>query len=131
MVATTSDIRLTAADFTYGSRRMPLIATHGVVCSSSPQAANAGLRMLLKGGNAVDAVVATAITLTVVQPWVNGIGSDSFALVWDGGKLHGLNGSGRAPAAHTPELFAGLGLTEMPPIGWLTVDVPGAPAAWR
>jgi gamma-glutamyltranspeptidase/glutathione hydrolase len=131
MVATTSDVRLTAADFTYGSRRMPLIATHGVVCSSSPQAANAGLRMLLKGGNAVDAALATAITLTVVEPWVNGIGSDAFALVWDGKKLHGLNGSGRAPMAHTPELLAKLGHTEMPGRGWLPVTVPGAPATWR
>src|SRR5215467_4313161 len=114
MVATSTDVRLTAADFSYGSRRMPLIATHGVVCSSSPQAANAGLRMLLKGGNAVDAAVATAITLTVVEPWVNGIGSDAFALVWDGSKLNGLNGSGRAPASHTPELFDKLGLQAVP-----------------
>ena len=131
MVATTSNVRLTAADFSYGSRRMPLIATHGVVCSSSPQAANAGLRMLLKGGNAVDAAVATAVTLTVVEPWVNGIGSDAFALVWDGKKLHGLNGSGRAPMAHTPELFAKLGHSEVPGRGWLPVTVPGAVAAWR
>jgi gamma-glutamyltranspeptidase/glutathione hydrolase len=86
--------------------------------------------MLLNGGSAVDAALATAITLTVVEPWVNGIGGDLFAMVWDGVKLHGLNGSGRAPATHTPELFERLGLTEVPARGWLPVTVPGAPAAW-
>jgi gamma-glutamyltranspeptidase/glutathione hydrolase len=110
---------------------MPFIAPHGVVATSSGLAAQAGLRMLLKGGNAVDAAVATAITLTVVQPWVNGIGSDAFALVWDGERLHGLNGSGRAPAAHTPELFEKLGHATIPRLGWLAVTVPGAPAAWH
>src|SRR5215210_2488781 len=119
MVATTSDVRLTAADFSYGSRRMPLIATHGVVCSSSPQAAQAGLRMLLKGGNAVDAALATAITLTVVEPTMNGIGSDAFALIWDGGQLHGLNASGRAPQAWSPSRFGDR--DSMPFVGWDTV----------
>jgi gamma-glutamyltranspeptidase/glutathione hydrolase len=121
---------LTAQDFPYATRRAPLLARNGIVASSSPIAAQAGLRMLLKGGNAVDAALATAITLTVVEPWVNGIGSDLFSLVWDGSKLHGLNGSGRAPATHTPALFARLGLTEMPAAGWLPVTVPGAPRAW-
>jgi gamma-glutamyltranspeptidase/glutathione hydrolase len=110
---------------------MPVMAPHGVVATSNPLAAQAGLRMLLAGGNAVDAVVATATVLTVVEPWVNGIGSDAFALVWDGEKVNGLNASGRAPAAHTPELFAKLGHTErVPNRGWLAVTVPGAPSAW-
>jgi gamma-glutamyltranspeptidase / glutathione hydrolase len=121
---------LSATDFPYASRRAPLLASHGVVATSSPLAAQAGLRMLLKGGSAVDAALATAITLTVVEPWVNGIGSDLFSIVWDGAKLHGLNGSGRAPATHTPELLAKLGHKEMPAIGWLPVTVPGAPKAW-
>ena len=121
---------LSAMDFPYASRRMPVMAPHGVVATSSPLAAQAGLRMLLKGGTAVDAALATAMTLTVVEPWVNGIGSDLFAIVWDGAKLHGLNGSGRAPATHTPELFAKLGHLEMPAIGWLPVTVPGAVKAW-
>ncbi|HEY7270933.1 MAG TPA: gamma-glutamyltransferase, partial [Dehalococcoidia bacterium] len=122
---------LAPQDFPYASRRMPVLAPHGVVATSNPLAAQAGLRMLLKGGNAVDAVIATATTLTVVEPWVNGIGADAFALVWDGGKLHGLNASGRSPATHTPELFAKLGHASVPNSGWLPVTVPGAPGAWR
>jgi len=110
---------------------MPVLAPHGVVATSNPLAAQAGLRMLLQGGSAVDAAIATATTLTVVEPWVNGIGSDAFAIVWDGAKLHGLNGSGRAPATHTPQLFASLGHERVPARGWLPVTVPGAPAAWR
>jgi gamma-glutamyltranspeptidase/glutathione hydrolase len=119
------------AGLPYASRRIPVIATRGVVATSQPLAAQAGLRMLLQGGNAVDAAVATAIALTVVEPNVNGIGGDAFALVWDGARLHGLNGSGRAPGTLTPEVFRRRGLREMPARGWLTVTVPGAPAAWR
>jgi gamma-glutamyltranspeptidase/glutathione hydrolase len=114
-------------DFPYFSQRMPILAAN-VVATSQPLAAQAGMRMLLKGGNAADAIVATAITLTVVEPTMNGIGSDAFALLWDGGRLHGLNGSGRAPAAWTPERFAGR--SEMPNSGWDTVTVPGAVSAW-
>jgi len=110
---------------------MPVLAPHGVVSTSNPLAAQAGLRMLLQGGSAIDAAIAAATTLTVVEPWVNGIGSDAFAIVWDGEKLHGLNGSGRAPATHTPQLFASLGHERVPARGWLPVTVPGAPAAWR
>jgi len=113
--------------FPYPSRRMPVLARN-VVATSQPLAAQAGLRMLLKGGNAVDAAIATAITLTVVEPVMNGIGSDAFALVWDGQKLHGLNASGRAPAAWTPQRFAGR--TAMPTEGWDTVTVPGVVSAW-
>ena len=87
--------------------------------------------MLQQGGNAVDAALATAIALTVVEPTSNGIGADAFALVWDGSRLHGLNGSGRAPASHTLELFRGQGLEAVPAQGWLPVTVPGAPATWR
>jgi gamma-glutamyltranspeptidase/glutathione hydrolase len=130
-MSASSDLRLAAEDFPYASRRMPVFARNGVVATSSPLAAQAGLRMLLQGGNAIDAAIATAVALTVLQPWNNGIGSDAFALVWDGERLHGLNGSGRAPMAHTPALFETLGITEMPRLGWLSVTVPGAPAAWR
>jgi len=93
-------------DLPYPSQRSPLLAKN-VVATSQPLAAQAGLRMLLKGGNAVDAAVAAAITLTVVEPTMNGIGGDAFALVWAEGKLHGLNASGRAPAAWSPARFAG------------------------
>ena len=111
----------------YWSQRMPVLAAN-VVATSQPLAAQAGLRMLLKGGNAADAIVATAITLTVVEPTMNGIGSDAFALLWDGSTLHGLNASGHSPAAWTPERFAGL--DQMPITGWDCVTVPGAVSAW-
>ena len=86
--------------------RKPLLARN-VVATSQPLAAQAGLQMMADGGNAVDAIVATAITLTLVEPVSNGIGSDAFAIVWDGRQLHGLNASGRSPAAWTPEYFDG------------------------
>ena len=117
--------------FPYASRRMPVLAPRGVVATSEPLAAQAGLSMLQAGGNAVDAALAAAIALTVVEPTSNGIGSDAFALVWDGGTLHGLNGSGRAPRTHTRELFTSQGHASVPAAGWLPVTVPGAPAAWR
>ncbi len=106
---------------------MPVLARN-VVATSQPLAAQAGLRMLLQGGNAVDAALAAAIALTVVEPTSNGIGSDAFAIVWDGQTRHGLNASGRSPAAWNPEMFAGL--DSMPATGWNAVTVPGAPSAW-
>lgn len=111
--------------------RKPLYAPRGVVATSQPLAASAGLATLRRGGSAVDAALAAAITLTVTQPNSNGVGGDLFALVWDGTSLHGLNGSGRAPMALTTAAVTGRGLREMPHRGWLTVTVPGAPRAWR
>src|SRR5690606_13401315 len=111
----------------YPSFRIPLFARN-VVSTSQPLAAQAGVRMLLKGGNAVDAAIAAAATLTVVEPTGNGLGSDAFAIVWDGRELHGLNASGRSPAGWTPERVAGL--SEMPRRGWESVTVPGAVSAW-
>jgi len=123
---------------------MPVMANN-IVATSQPLASQAGLRMLLRGGNAVDAAIATAITLTVVEPTSNGLGSDSFALVWDAEerKLHGLNASGRSPAAWNYDHFAqyqdgggegkqgeGGGGGTMPILGWDTVTVPGAVSAW-
>jgi len=81
----------------------------GAVATSHPLAAQIGLRILQEGGNAVDAAVATAAALTVLEPTSNGIGGDAFALVWDGKKLHGLNASGRAPMALSPEVLAAQG----------------------
>src|SRR5690606_19376474 len=106
--------------------RKPLLAENAVA-TSQPLAAQAGLQMLAAGGNAVDAILATAITLTLVEPVSNGIGSDAYALVWDGKRLHGLNASGRSPALWTLERFAGR--TAMPVRGWDTVTVPGCVAA--
>ena len=113
--------------FPYPSQRMPILARN-CVATSQPLAAQAGLRMLMKGGSAVDAVLATAISLTVLEPTSNGIGSDAFAILWDGKKLQGLNASGRSPAAWTPARFKGL--DAMPQRGWDSVTVPGAVAAW-
>ena len=114
-------------DFPYPSQRMPVLAQN-VVATSQPLAAQAGLEMLYRGGNAVDAAVATAVALTVVEPTSNGIGSDAFAILWDGDELHGLNASGRSPAALTPERFAGR--DSMPLRGPDAVTVPGAVSAW-
>jgi gamma-glutamyltranspeptidase/glutathione hydrolase len=113
--------------FPYPSQRMPVLARN-VVATSQPLAAQAGLSMLMKGGNAVDAILATAISLTVLEPTSNGIGSDAFCILWDGKQIHGLNASGRSPAAWTPDRFKGL--AAMPQRGWDSVTVPGAVAAW-
>jgi gamma-glutamyltranspeptidase / glutathione hydrolase len=110
---------------TYASRRSPVMARN-MVATSQPLAAQAGLSMLAKGGNAVDAALAAAITLVVVEPTGNGLGSDAYAILWDGQSLHGLNASGRSPAAWTPERFQN-GMTER---GWDSVTVPGAVSAW-
>jgi gamma-glutamyltranspeptidase / glutathione hydrolase len=113
--------------FPYPSQRMPVMAKN-IVATSQPLAAQAGLQMLHKGGNAVDAALATAICLTVVEPTSNGIGSDAFCILWDGNELHGLNASGRSPKTLTPERFAGQ--REMPVDGWDSVTVPGCVSAW-
>jgi gamma-glutamyltranspeptidase / glutathione hydrolase len=113
--------------FPYPSQRMPTLARN-VVATSQPLAAQAGLSMLQKGGTAVDAALAAAITLTVVEPTSNGIGSDAFCILWDGKKLHGLNASGRSPAAWSLERFKGL--SAMPTRGWDSITVPGAVSAW-
>ena len=111
----------------YAWPRKPLLAQN-IVSTSQPLAAQAGLQMLAAGGNAVDAILATAITLTLVEPVSNGIGSDAYAIVWDGGKLHGLNASGRSPAGWTPEFFAGQKSVAVR--GWNSVSVPGCVSAW-
>ena len=111
----------------YPSIRQPILAAN-CVATSQPLAAQAGLAMLAKRGNAVDAAIATAIALTVVEPVMNGIGSDAFAIVASGGALVGLNSSGRSPAAWTAARFARS--RSMPATGWDSVTVPGAVSAW-
>jgi gamma-glutamyltranspeptidase/glutathione hydrolase len=115
-----------AWDLPYAWPRTPVLSANAV-CTTQPLAAQAGARMLAADGNAVDAAVATAITLTVVEPVSNGIGSDAFAIVWDGRRLRGLNASGRSPAAWTPDHF---GDNDVPTFGWNSVTVPGAVSAW-
>ena len=114
-------------DGIYGSRRSPVIARN-MVTTSQPLATQAGLEMLHAGGNAVDAALATAIALVVVEPTSNGLGSDAFCILWDGKELHGLNASGRSPASWTRERF--VGRNGMPQRGWDSVTVPGAVSAW-
>jgi gamma-glutamyltranspeptidase/glutathione hydrolase len=111
----------------YPSARSPVMG-RAMVSASQPLAAQAGLEMLRRGGNAVDAAIAAAMVLTVVEPTGNGIGSDAFAIVWDGKKLQGLNASGRAPAGWTQDYFTGH--AAMPQRGWDSVTVPGAVSAW-
>ena len=116
----------------FNSRRTSVYATHGMVASSQPLASMAGLRILQAGGNAADAAVATAAALNVTEPCSTGIGGDCFCIYYDAdkGRVQGLNGSGRAPAALTPGLLNDLGHDEMPRNGVHTVTVPGAAAGW-
>jgi gamma-glutamyltranspeptidase/glutathione hydrolase len=116
----------------YASTRLPVFARN--LCSTShPLGAQAGLRMLQQGGNAVDAAVAAAAVMTLCEPVSNGLGSDAFCILWDGQALHGLNASGRAPQAWTPEYFHrryGAGAATPPKRGIDSVTVPGAVSAW-
>ncbi|MFA5521696.1 MAG: gamma-glutamyltransferase family protein [Castellaniella sp.] len=119
----------------YPSARTPVFARN-IVSTSHPLAAQAGLRILLKGGNAVDATIAAAATIVQVEPVSCGLGGDCFAILWDGKELHGLNASGFAPAAWNPEYFRkkygedGKGIAQQPMRGWDTVTVPGVVAGW-
>ncbi|MFZ2651444.1 MAG: gamma-glutamyltransferase family protein [Burkholderiaceae bacterium] len=113
----------------YPTIRSPLMARN-VVSTSHPMASSAGLRMLLKGGNAVDAAIAAAAALTIVEPISNGLGSDLFAILWDGRQLQGLNASGVAPAAWSPDYFKRKHGNAIPVRGWDSVTVPGAVAGW-
>lgn len=119
----------------YPSTRIPVFARN-VVSTSHPLAAQAGLQMLLKGGNAIDAAIAGAATITTVEPVSCGIGGDAFAIVWDGTRLHGLNSSGTAPASWNVDYFERKygtgtdGLAKRPLRGWDTVTVPGVVAGW-
>ena len=100
------------------------------MATSQPLAAQAGLAMLRQGGNAVDAAVSAAAAMAIVEPVSNGLGSDNFAIVWDGHALHGLNSSGPAPAAWTRDYFVHKHRDAVPTRGWDAVTVPGAVAGW-
>ena len=116
----------------YPSIRIPLFARN-VVSTSHPLGAQAGLSMLQRGGNAVDAAIAAAAAMTIVEPVSNGLGSDSFCILWDGQALHGLNASGRAPQAWTQAYFHsryGSGQKAPPKRGLDSVTVPGAVSSW-
>ena len=116
----------------YASRRSPVFARN-VVSTSHPLGAQAGLKMLQQGGNAVDAAIAAAAVMTIVEPCSNGLGSDMFCILWDGQGLKGLNASGCAPEAWTPDYFRrkyGADAKTPPKRGWDSVTVPGAVAGW-
>ena len=117
----------------FPSRRSAVLARHGMVATSQPLAAMAGLRILMDGGNAADAAVTVASMLNVVEPMSTGIGGDCFALIYEAqtGQVAALNGSGRAPAAFTLEEAQRLGLEEIPLTGPLPVTVPGAASGWE
>jgi len=114
----------------YHSARSLSYAAKGMVATSQALAAQAGLDILKRGGNAVDAAVATAACLTVVEPTSNGIGGDAFTIVWIKNKMYGLNSSGPAPADISIEKVKKSGFDKMPLTGWTPVTVPGAPGAW-
>jgi len=116
----------------FTSRRSTIMAPHGAVATSQPLAVQAGLTLLKEGGNAVDAAVATAAVLNVVEPGSTGIGGDVFAIVYDSrtGSLTGLNASGWSPRNASIEGYTRLGLTKMPTYGMLSITVPGAVAGW-
>ncbi|MGA0090138.1 MAG: gamma-glutamyltransferase, partial [Burkholderiaceae bacterium] len=120
----------------YSSIRLPVFGRN-LVSTSQPMAAQAGLYILQKGGNAIDAAIAAAAVLMVVEPVSNGLGSDCFAIVWDGKTLQGLNASGVAPSVWSPEYFSkryghdAHGFANRPMRGWDTVTVPGALAGWQ
>lgn len=116
--------------YPYPSCRKVVYAKNGMVCASQSLSAQAGLKVLQNGGNAIDAALATAICETALEPTGNGIGSDMFALVWFEGKLHGLNASGSAPEKISAQQFIDQGLKNIPERGWDSVTIPGAVAGW-
>ncbi len=116
--------------YPYPSKRFLNYSLNGMVATSNHLAAQAGLEILKKGGNAVDAAVATAAALTVLEPQANGVGGDAFAIVHFKGKMHGLNSSGPAPDLISAQELRDKGLKEMPKYGFTPVTVPGTPAAW-
>ena len=116
--------------YPFTGKRQTIFARKGMVATSQPLAAQAGLDIIKQGGNAIDAAIATAAALTVLEPTSNGIGSDAFALVWTKGELHGLNASGPSPQSISVEALRERGFDKMPVHGVIPVTVPGAPSAW-
>ena len=116
-----------------GQARSMVISRNGIVASESPLASQAGVHILERGGNAVDAAIATNAVMGVVEPMMNGIGGDLFVIVYDAkaNKLYGLNASGWAPKGLTIEFLQKQGLKEMPKSGVHTIDVPGAVDGWQ
>jgi len=123
-------MEFSAHKYRYPSKRTLVYGNRGMVATSQPLAAQAGLDILKMGGNAVDAAIATAACLTVTEPTSNGIGGDAFAIVWMDNKLFGLNASGKSPESLSVEDLKRQGISEIPAWGPIPVNVPGAPSAW-
>lgn len=116
--------------YPYPNRRLSVYGKNGMAATTHPVAADAGIEIMKSGGNAMDAAIAAAATLTVVEPTSNGIGGDAFMIAWMNGELHGMNASGRSPEALSISEIRRRGYENMPKYGWLPVNVPGVPAAW-
>ena len=118
--------------YAYPSHRNVVYARHAMACTSVPLGAQIGLDVMKTGGNAMDAAVAMAAAMPLLEPTGNGLGSDCFALIWveKEKKLYGLNASGVAPMALSAKEFSRKGLSAVPKDGWLPTMVPGAPAGW-
>src|SRR6478752_10790598 len=114
------------------SGRSKIATRYGIVAASQPLAARAGVQILERGGNAIDAAIAANAVMGLVEPEMNGIGGDLFAIVYQAStkKLFGLNAGGWAPTGLTPALLRSKGLTSMPGTGIYSVTVPGAIAGW-
>lgn len=117
-------------DYTYPSRRTVTVGAHGMVATGQHLASQAGLEILRQGGNAIDAAVATAIALTVVEPTCNGVGGDAFAILWTKNGIDGLNASGPSGSKADAQKLKDMGYSKMPDFGIYSVNVPGAPSAW-
>ena len=118
--------------YAYPSHRNVVYGRHAMACTSVPLGAQIGLDVMKAGGNAVDAAVAMAAAMPLLEPTGNGLGSDCFALVWmeKEKRLYGLNASGTAPKALNAKIVKELGFSAKPEAGWLPTMVPGAPAGW-
>ena len=134
-ISTISFLSLSAQDRVNGATfqtRSPVLAEHGMVCTSHPLASQIGLDILKQGGNAIDAAIAANAALGLMEPTGCGVGGDLFAIVWDAKtqKLYGLNGSGRSPKSMTLDTLKAMGLEKIPAYGPLPVSVPGAVDGW-
>ncbi len=129
---------LAAAAVGFSQNRRPAVGRSvvstqlGIVAASHPLAARAGVEMLERGGNAIDAAIAANATIGLMEPGMNGIGGDLFVIYYEAksGKLYGLNSGGWAPTGLTPEFLRSKGITRMPNNGIYSVTVPGAVAGW-
>ncbi len=124
---------MSATQYSFPSKRANIVARNGLVATSQPLAAQAGLAILQAGGNAIDAAIATVATLCIVEPCSTGIGGDAFALIWSARdrQLYGINASGPAPAAISAEMLRRRGHTAFPSHGGMSVTVPGSIRGWQ